>query len=249
MRLPRLSLTAACLLGALSASAEKVQFNRDIRPIFSDTCYACHGPDENKIKGGLRLDSLEAARKGGKSGEAAIIPGKPDASEVMKRLRTDDTDDHMPPAEFHKVLTKDQIALVERWIKEGAEYQGHWAFQIPVKPSAPAIPAGGNAIDAFLAAPLAAKGLTPNGPAPKATLLRRAALDLTGLPPSDADLQAFLADNSPEAWSKALDRLLASPHYGEHMAAQWLDFARYADSNGFQSDTQRTMWPYRDWVI
>ena len=113
----------------------------------------------------------------------------------------------------------------------------------------PSTPAAVNAIDAFLAGPLAAKGLTPNGPAPKATLLRRAALDLTGLPPSDADLQAFLADRSPEAWSKALDRLLASPHYGEHMAAQWLDFARYADSNGFQSDTQRTMWPYRDWVI
>ncbi|MEY3391157.1 MAG: hypothetical protein RLZZ322_4, partial [Verrucomicrobiota bacterium] len=181
MRLPRFSLAAACLLGALSVCAEKVQFNRDIRPIFSDTCFACHGPDENKIKGGLRLDSLEAARKGGKSGEAAIIPGKPEASEVMKRLRTDDADDHMPPAEFHKVLTKDQIALVERWIKEGAEYQGHWAFQIPVKPAVPAIPAGGNAIDAFLAGPLAAKGLTPNGPAPKATLLRRAALDLTGL--------------------------------------------------------------------
>ena len=249
MRLSRLSLIAACLFGSLSASAEKVQFNRDVRPIFSDTCFACHGPDENKIKGGLRLDSLEAARKGGKSGEAAIVPGKPEASEVMKRLRTDDADDHMPPAEFHKVLTKDQIALVERWIKEGAEYQGHWAFQIPVKPAVPAIPAGGNAIDAFLAGPLASKGLIPNGPAPKTTLLRRAALDLTGLPPSDADLQAFLADGSLEAWSKALDRLLASPHYGEHMAAQWLDFARYADSNGFQSDTQRMMWPYRDWVI
>ena len=250
MRLSHLCLAVAGTLSMTAVTAaERVQFNRDIRPIFSDTCFACHGPDENKIKGGLRLDSLEAARKGGKSGEAAIIPGKPDASEVMKRLRTDDADDHMPPAEFHKVLTKDQIALVERWIKEGAEYQGHWAFQIPVKPSAPAIPAGGNAIDAFLAAPLAAKGLTPNGPAPKATLLRRAALDLIGLPPSDADLQSFLADSSPEAWSKALDRLLASPHYGEHMAAQWLDFARYADSNGFQSDTQRTMWPYRDWVI
>jgi len=165
MRLSRLCLTAACALGALTASAEKVQFNRDIRPIFSDTCFACHGPDENKIKGGLRLDSLEAARKGGKSGEAAIIPGKPDASEVMKRLRTDDADDHMPPAEFHKVLTKDQIALVERWIKEGAEYQGHWAFQIPAKPAVPKIPADGNAIDAFLAAPLASKELTPNGPA------------------------------------------------------------------------------------
>ena len=240
---------AGALLFASSASAERVQFNRDIRPIFSDTCYACHGPDENKVKGKLRLDSLEAARKGGKSGDPAITPGHPEKSEVMKRLLTKDADDHMPPAEFHKVLTKAQIALVERWIKEGAEYQGHWAFQVPVKPVVPAIPAGGNAIDAFLANGLAAKGLKPNGEAPKATLLRRAALDLTGLPPSDADLQAFLADDSADAWSKALDRLLASPHYGENMAMQWLDFARYADSNGFQSDTQRTMWPYRDWVI
>ena len=250
MRLSPLCLAVAGTLSLTTVTAaERVQFNRDIRPIFSDTCFACHGPDENKIKGGLRLDSLEAARKGGKSGEPAITPGHPEKSEVMKRLLTDDADDHMPPAEFHKVLSKDQIALVERWIKEGAEYQGHWAFQIPVKPSVPAIPAGGNAIDAFLANGLAAKGLKPNGEAPKATLLRRAALDLTGLPPSDADLQAFLADDSADAWSKALDRLLASPHYGENMAMQWLDFARYADSNGFQSDTQRTMWPYRDWVI
>jgi mono/diheme cytochrome c family protein len=250
MRFPRLCLAVAGTLSMTAVTAaERVQFNRDIRPIFSDTCFACHGPDENKIKGGLRLDSLEAARKGGKSGEPAITPGHPEKSEVMKRLLTDDADDHMPPAEFHKVLSKDQIALVERWIKEGAEYQGHWAFQVPVKPSVPAIPAGGNAIDAFLANGLAAKGLKPNGDTPKATLLRRAALDLTGLPPSDADLQAFLADDSADAWSKALDRLLASPHYGENMAMQWLDFARYADSNGFQSDTQRTMWPYRDWVI
>jgi mono/diheme cytochrome c family protein len=247
---PRLRLLAFAALPALALpAAERVQFNRDIRPIFSDTCFACHGPDENKIKGKLRLDSLDAARKGGKSGEPAILPGHPEKSEVMKRLRTDDADDHMPPAEFHKVLTKAQIALVEQWIKEGAEYQGHWAFQIPVKPAVPTIPAGGNAIDAFLAKGLTTKGLKPNSDAPKATLLRRAALDLTGLPPSDADLQAFLADNSPEAWSKALDRLLSSPHYGENMAMQWLDFARYADSNGFQSDTQRTMWPYRDWVI
>ena len=240
---------AGVLLFASASAAEHVQFNRDIRPIFSDTCFACHGPDENKVKGKLRLDSLDAARKGGKSGEPAITPGHPEKSEVMKRLLTKDTDDHMPPADFHKVLSKAQIALVEQWIKEGAAYQGHWAFQIPVKPAVPTIPAGGNAIDAFLTQGLTAKGLKPNGDAPKATLLRRAALDLTGLPPSDNDLQAYLADSSPEAWSKAIDRLMASPHYGENMAMQWLDFARYADSNGFQSDTQRTMWPYRDWVI
>ena len=244
-----ITTTAGALLFTSASTAERVQFNRDIRPIFSDTCYACHGPDENKIKGKLRLDSIEAARKGGKSGEPAITPGPPEKSEVMRRLLTNDDDDHMPPAEFHKVLSKEQITLVERWIREGAEYQGHWAFQPPVKPAVPAIPLGGNAIDGFLARGLAAKGLKPNSEAAKATLLRRAALDLTGLPPNDADLQAFLSDSSADAWSKVLDRLLASPHYGENMAMQWLDFARYADSNGFQSDTQRTMWPYRDWVI
>ncbi|MCE2684045.1 MAG: PSD1 and planctomycete cytochrome C domain-containing protein [Verrucomicrobiae bacterium] len=249
MRVRRSALVV--LLAAASAvlAEDRVEFNRDIRPIFSDTCYACHGPDEAKMKGKLRLDSLEAARRGGKSGDPAIVPGHPERSEVMKRLLTTDADDHMPPAEFHKVLSKEQIDLVARWIKEGAVYQGHWAFQTPKKPAVPAIPAGGNAIDGFVAQARSAKGLSGTPEAPRTTLLRRAALDLTGLPPSEADLAAFLADTSPDAWSKALDRLLASPHYGERMAAQWLDFARYADSNGFQSDTTRTMWPWRDWVI
>ena len=249
MRLRRSSL--ALLLAAASAvlAEDRVEFNRDIRPIFSDTCFACHGPDEAKMKGKLRLDSLEAARRGGKSGDPAIVPGYPEKSSVMKRLLTTDADDHMPPAEFHKVLTKAQIDLVARWIKEGAVYQGHWAFQAPRKAAVPPIPAGGNAIDGFVAQAREAKGLSGNPEASRTTLLRRAALDLTGLPPSDADLAAFLSDQSPDAWSKALDRLLASPHYGERMAAQWLDFARYADSNGFQSDTHRTMWPWRDWVI
>ncbi len=242
-------LTVLTLPGLTLSAAERIQFNRDIRPIFSDTCYACHGPDENKTKGKLRLDSLEAARKGGKSGDAAIVPGHPEQSAVMKRLLTNDVDDHMPPAEFHKVLSAQQVELVRRWIAEGAEYQGHWAFQAPRKIAPPSIPAGGNAIDGFIQHTLQAKNLKPNPEADRATLLRRAALDLTGLPPSEADQQAFLTDPSPEAWSKALDRLFASSHYGEQMAVQWLDFARYADSNGFQSDTTRTMWPWRDWVI
>ena len=249
MSLHRPLLLAAALTTVGATAAERVQFNRDIRPIFSDTCFACHGPDESKNKGKLRLDSLEAARKGGKSGDPAIVPGRPEQSSVMKRLLTTDPDDHMPPAEFHKVLTPAQVETVRRWIAEGAEYQGHWAFQPPRKSPTPPIPAGGNAIDGFVGATLAAKGLTPNPEADRATLLRRAALDLTGLPPSEEDQRAFLADNSPEAWSKALDRLLGSPHFGEQMAVQWLDFARYADSNGFQSDTTRTMWPWRDWVI
>jgi len=249
MSLPRPLLLAAALTTVAATAAERVQFNRDIRPIFSDTCFACHGPDESKNKGKLRLDSLEAARKGGKSGDPAIVPGRPEQSSVMKRLLTTDPDDHMPPAEFHKVLSAAQVETVRRWIAEGAEYQGHWAFQPPRKSPTPPIPAGGNAIDGFVGATLAAKGLTPNPEADRATLLRRAALDLTGLPPSEADQRAFLADTSPEAWSNALDRLLGSPHFGEQMAVQWLDFARYADSNGFQSDTTRTMWPWRDWVI
>jgi len=251
-----------CLFGVLIISAsspflsfstlfaeDRIEFNRDIRPIFSDTCFACHGPDEAKTKGKLRLDSLVAAQRGGKSGEPAIVPGHPEKSAVMERLLTKDEDDRMPPADFHKVLSASQIETVRRWIQQGAEYQGHWAFQTPRKPAVPMIPKNGNEIDGFLTSTLAAKGLTPNGEADRATLLRRASLDLIGLPPSDNDLNAFLKDESAEAWSNALDRLLASPHYGETMAMQWLDFARYADSNGFQSDTTRTMWPWRDWVI
>jgi hypothetical protein len=237
-----------CLFGVLIISAsspflsfstlfaeDRIEFNRDIRPIFSDTCFACHGPDEAKAKGKLRLDSLVAAQRGGKSGEPAIVPGHPEKSAVMERLLTKDEDDRMPPADFHKVLSASQIETVRRWIQQGAEYQGHWAFQTPRKPAVPMIPKNGNEIDGFLTSTLAAKGLTPNGEADRATLLRRASLDLIGLPPSDNDLNAFLKDESAEAWSNALDRLLASPHYGETMAMQWLDFARYADSNGFQS--------------
>lgn len=249
MQVRRSSILVLLAAASTLLAEERVEFNRDIRPIFSDTCFACHGPDEAKTKGKLRLDSLEAARRGGKSGDPAIVPGHPERSAVMKRLLTTDADDHMPPAEFHKVLSKDQIELVGRWIKEGAVYQGHWAFQTPKKPAVPTIPTGGNAIDGFVAQVRTAKGLSGTPEASRPTLLRRAALDLTGLPPTEADLAAFLADTSPDAWSKAIDRLLASPHYGERMAAQWLDFARYADSNGFQSDTTRTMWPWRDWVI
>ncbi|MFM8904957.1 MAG: PSD1 and planctomycete cytochrome C domain-containing protein [Verrucomicrobiota bacterium] len=249
MMRPALPLALACLSASLPAAESRLEFNRDVRPILSDTCFACHGPDTNKIKGGLRLDSLEAARKGGKSGDPAIVPGQPEKSAVIARITTKDPDDVMPPPESHKTLNATQVAVLRRWIAEGAEYQGHWAFIPPKRPAVPAIPAGGNEVDAFLAAGLKAKGLMPNGEADRLTLLRRAALDLTGLPPTDADREAFVNDRSPQAWSRAIDRLMASPLYGETMAMQWLDFARYADSNGFQSDTQRTMWPWRDWVI
>ena len=250
-------------------AAEKVSFNRDIRPILSDICFACHGPDVAKVKGGLRLDNKESAMKGGDSGPA-IVPGKPEASEVYKRLITHDAEDLMPPKKTNKVLTPEQIDSFRRWIAEGAEYQGHWAFISPERPAVPqksaqsSVPSGQskqpslsaerwslstNPIDAFVLARLAKEGLAPQPEAPKETLIRRVTLDLTGIPPTTAEVDAFLADKSPNAYEKVVDRVLSSPRYGEHMATRWLDMARYADSNGFQSDTQRHMWHWRDWVI
>ena len=250
-------------------AAEKVSFNRDIRPILSDICFTCHGPDVSKIKGGLRLDNKESAMKGGDSGPA-IMPGKPEASEVYKRLITHDADDLMPPKKSGKTLKPEQIDSFRRWIAEGAEYQGHWSF---IKPERPAVPGKSaqfsvpsaqskqpnlstehwalstNPIDAFVLARLEKEGLKPQSEAPKETLIRRVTLDLTGIPPTPAEVDAFLADKSLDAYGKVVDRVLASPRYGEHMAARWLDMARYADSNGFQSDTQRHMWHWRDWVI
>ncbi len=269
----RLSLAAFGFSIVLSAdaarAAEKVSFNRDIRPILSDICFKCHGPDVSKIKGGLRLDNKESAMKGGDSGPA-IVPGKPDASEVFKRLITHDADDLMPPKKSGKTLTSAQIDSFRRWIAEGAEYQGHWSF---IKPERPAVPGKSaqfsvpsaqskqsvlgtehwalstNPIDAFVLARLEKEGLKPQSEVAKETLIRRVTLDLTGIPPTPAEVDAFLADKSPNAYGKVVDRVLASPRYGEHMAARWLDMARYADSNGFQSDTQRHMWHWRDWVI
>src|SRR5688572_12464410 len=231
----------------------RVLFNRDIRPIFSDTCFQCHGPDEAKRKAGLRLDQRETAVKPAESGATAIVPGQPQESEILKRLRATDPDDVMPPAKLHKTVTPAQIATIERWIAEGAEYQGHWAFLKPERPEAPAVVSKDalvrNPIDQFILARLAKEGLKPAHEAEKATLIRRAALDLTGIPPTPREVDAFVADASPNAYEKVVDRLLASPRYGERMAIEWLDFARYADSNGFQSDTSRQMWPWRDWVI
>jgi mono/diheme cytochrome c family protein len=243
------------------AGENKVLFNRDIRPIFSDTCFQCHGPDEAKRKAGLRLDTRETAVKPAESGATAIVPGKPEESELVKRLLATDPDDVMPPAKLHKTIKPAQIETIKRWIAEGAEYQGHWAFIPPTRPAVPGsggFPAAGgdrnvappsNPIDAFIRARLAKEGLTPAPEADRPTLIRRVSLDLTGIPPTPQEVDAFLADKSPNAYEKVVDRLIASPRYGERMAVQWLDFARYADSNGFQSDTSRTMWHWRDWVI
>lgn len=246
-----LMLLAAGNSARIASAADDISFNRDIRPILSDTCFHCHGPDESTRQGNLRLDVAEAARKGGDSGPA-IVPGKFDQGELWKRVTSHDPELQMPPASSGKSLTDAQIEMLRKWLESGAEYQGHWAF-IPVErppvPKLKSIPDTSHPIDAFVRHRLERESLTPSPKATRETLIRRVTLDLTGLPPTLEEIDAFLADESPEAWEKVVDRLLASPAYGERMAQQWLDFARYADSNGFQVDSSRQMWAWRDWVI
>ena len=247
-----LAVISALLVCKTQAFA-KVEFNRDIRPILSDTCFHCHGPDEKERKAKLRLDIKGDALKPAKSGEVAIVPGKPEKSELMARVLTHDEDDIMPPKELNKPLTQAQKDLLKQWIAEGAEYQGHWAFITPSRPEVPQVPSFksqiANDVDAFILSKLEKEGLKPSPEADKQTLIRRASLDLIGLPPTPEEVDAFVKDTSPQAYEKVLDRLLKSEHYGELMALQWLDFARYADSHGFQTDSSRQMWPWRDWVI
>ena len=240
----------ACFLGIVSSQssgADKVHFNRDVRPILSDTCFHCHGPDEKERKGGLRLDVRADALKPAKSGATAIVPGKPEQSEIINRILSKDSEEVMPPNKLHKDLTAAQKQTLRDWVLQGAEYEGHWAFIKPVRVAPPVATA--NPVDGFLRAKIATAGLKPAPEASKEALIRRVTLDLTGLPPSASDTAAFLADQSPDAYGRLVDRLLSSPSYGEHMAASWLDLARYADSNGFQSDTSREMWHWRDWLI
>ena len=242
-------LLVAGLLGA-AESADTVRFNRDIRPIMSDTCFHCHGFDPKSRKGGLRLDLREDALKAGKSGAIAIVPGKPDESEVIKRLFTKDEDDVMPNKESHKSLTAAQKELFRRWVAQGAAYEPHWAYKPLEAPVIPAMPEGGkNPIDAFIGARLAEKKITPSAEASKERLLRRVSLDLTGLPPTPQETAAFLADHSPAAYEKQVDRLLNSDRFGERMAVWWLDVARFADTVGYHGDQNQRIFPYRDYVI
>jgi len=251
MRLPTLvfSFVAAGLLAA-DSTPEPVRFNRDIRPIMSDTCFHCHGFDPKSRKGGLRLDIREEALKAGKSGEIAIVPGKPDESEIIKRIFSTDAEDVMPEKEAHKTLTAAQKELFRRWVAEGAVYEPHWAYKTLEMPAIPTLPVGGkNPIDAFIGAKLAEKKIQPSPEATKERLLRRASLDLTGLPPTPAETAAFLADQSSDAYEKQVDRLLASPRFGERMAVWWLDIARFADTVGYHGDQNQRIFPYRDYVI
>jgi hypothetical protein len=227
---------------------ETVEFNRDIRPILADTCFKCHGKDAKDRKADLRLDTREGATAKLDEDRFAIVSGSSAMSEVWKRITTSDADDLMPPPKSGKTLNARQKALIRKWIDQGAGYQGHWAFLPPVRPAVP--PARGrNEVDAFLQARLEAEGLKPSPEADRRTLARRLTLDLTGLPPTPEEVEAFVADASADSYERLVDRLLASPRYGEHMARYWLDLARYGDTHGLHLDNYREIWPYRDWVI
>ena len=234
------------------AAPAPIEFNRDVRPILSDTCFQCHGPDKAKRKADLRLD-LEASAKAKLGDHFAIVPGQPAKSELIRRITTSDPDDRMPPADAGRQLTPQQIEVLRRWIEQGAQWQAHWAFIAPRRPAVPEISDFksqiSNPIDSFILARLAREGIQPSPEADRATLIRRVSFDLTGLPPTLAEADAFLADTSPQAFERVVDRLLASPRYGERMASRWLDAARYADTSGYQSDGERSMWRWRDWVI
>jgi hypothetical protein len=231
-------------------AADPLAFNRDIRPILSKTCFACHGPDAAAVKGGLRLDLRDHALKGGESEKPAIVPGKPEQSELLRRITHTDPDEVMPPPEAHMKFTTQDAEKLTRWIKEGAKYEGHWAFQTPVKAPVPEISdAGSNPIDRFVAARLKSENLSFSPEADRRALIRRLALDLTGLPPSPEEIQAFLSDTTPQAYDSLLDRLLTSPRFGENLAVSWLDASRYADTNGYSIDGGRHQWIWRDWVI
>ncbi len=221
-----------------------LDFNRDVRPILAQQCFACHGMDEHGRKGKLRLDLSDSAYGAGKSGEIAIVPGKPDASELVRRILTTDEDDLMPPPHTKKVLSEKDKATLKTWVAEGAKYEAHWAYT-PPQPSKDA-KAG---IDGFIRTRLEQEGLRPSPEADRYTLARRLYLDLIGLPPTPAEADAFVNDKSPDAYEKLVDQLLASKNYGERWARRWLDLARYADTNGFEKDRPRQIWPYRDWIV
>ena len=235
-----------------TAPANSIEFNRDIRPILTENCFSCHGVDSASRKAGLRLDRFEDAIAPLKGGQRAIVPGKLEESEVIARIMTDDEDDIMPPPKSHKVLKPAEKELLKRWIAEGAQYQPHWAFIAPQKADLPKIKNSRwakNPIDFFVAARLEQERLKPVPEADRRTLTRRVSLDLTGLPPKPEMVEAFVNDKSRDAYEKYVDRLLDSPHWGEHRARYWLDAARYADTHGIHFDNYREMWAYRDWVI
>lgn len=236
--------------GTTTARELPVSFNRDIRPIFSDSCFRCHGPDKSGRQAGLRLDVREEALRKTRSGVRPIVPGNPEESEVVRRIFSTEPAEVMPPEEAHKSLTTRQKELIKRWIDEGAAYEGHWAYQSITRPAVPAEGAlVNNPIDRFIQRRLAEAGLSPAPEADRRTLIRRVMLDLTGIPPTQAEIAAFVEDPAPDAYARLVDRLLASPRYAEKQAMHWLDAVRYADTAGFHGDNAFPAWPYRDYVL
>src|SRR5437762_909342 len=246
---------AGVALGAIvsqAPAAQKVKFNRDIRPILTDNCFACHGPDPGSRKANLRLDQ-ELGLFGERKGGHAIIKGDPKQSLLYQRITAEDEDDVMPPPKSHKPPLKPaQRELIRRWIEQGAPWEAHWSFVAPVRPTVPAVKNAAwvrNPIDAFVLEKLEKNGLSPASETDRRSLIRRLSFDLIGLPPTTEEIEAFVKDQSADAYEKVVDRLLASPQYGEHRARYWLDAARYADTHGLHFDNYREMWPYREWVI
>jgi hypothetical protein len=247
----RLSLAVGLLSLALvrpaAGSAEKPTYNRDIRPILAENCFACHGPDKAARKADLRLDLREEALKAG-----AFVPGKPDESPLVERIFSDKAGKLMPPPKSHKKLTAQQKETLRLWVAQGAEYQAHWSFLPPTPPELPAVKNAAwpkSTLDRFILAELEKRGLSPAPEADRRTLARRVSLDLRGLPPTPAEVEAFVRDAHPDAYEHYVDRMLASPHWGEHRGRYWLDAARYADTHGIHFDNYREIWAYRDWVI
>jgi len=236
----------------LRAEDSKIDFGREILPILSESCFQCHGPDKKVRKAGLRLDERQGATAKLRSGGFAVVPGDSSRSEVYRRITSTDPDERMPPADSGKKLDDDEVARIRRWIDGGAEWAAHWAFQPPKRPEPPAPVEGRhttNPVDAFIHAKLRSARIAPEPSADKVTLIRRVTLDLTGLPPTLREIDDFLADDSNDAYARVVDRLLRSESYAEHMARNWLDAARYADTHGLHLDNERSIWPYRDWVI
>ncbi len=238
-----------CFLPLSLACAQEVSFNRDIRPIMSDTCFRCHGHDAGSRMANMRLDIRDEALKPKRNG-TPIVPGDPDHSEIIQRVFAKDAR-VMPPPYAHKELTQAQKDTIRRWVAQGAKYEGHWAYQPVTRPTVPTLSGAEamNPIDAFIQARLALDKLKPSPEADRRTLIRRVTLDLTGLAPTPLETAAFIADNSPDAYEKLVDRLLATPAYAEKRAVRWLDAVRYADTAGYHSDGERPAWPYRDYVL
>ncbi|MDA1315538.1 MAG: DUF1553 domain-containing protein [Acidobacteria bacterium] len=229
----------------------KVDFDRDVRPILSDKCFACHGPDEAQRQAGLRLDTKEGAFAD-RGGYQVIVPGDSAASRIYQRISHEQEVARMPPPEFERKLTEEEIDVIRRWVEQGADWETHWAYLPPQRPTEPRVQNGSwarNPVDHYVLAKLEQEGLKPSPEADKITLLRRLSFDLTGLPPTPEDIDSFLRDDAPDAYEKRVDELLKSSHYGERMAMQWLDLARYADTHGYHIDSHRDMWRWRDWVI